>query len=372
MLLGFIQGCILSGLLFTTTGKHAMNRFLGMVVLMISLACLNIYFYHADWLQSSNLYQLVHAIIPLVIIMPLGPLIYFYTKSLVSPTWRLSKKDRWHFCPVILDIVPNLTALVYIIGTSIHLISPHHQPWGMFIDTYNTYVDLPRWLSLTLYLCAAYRLIKRNKLNSILENWLLLFMRAFGMFQWIWLCFLIPYLIPRYSHSLVDAVGWYPIFVPLVVLIYWMGIKGYLLSKTEIGAKWKLSKSRTTTPPEDVANVITLLTQAMESDQLFLDPDLNLSQVAKHTGVKAKVISFVLNNHLDLSFNRWVNGYRVTAFKQKVMAGTSSHLTLAGIAFECGFSSQASFQRIFKQLTGSVPSQYRYDHESKTAAVINR
>ncbi|WP_366940979.1 helix-turn-helix domain-containing protein [uncultured Chitinophaga sp.] len=32
---------------------------------------------------------------------------------------------------------------------------------------------------------------------------------------------------------------------------------------------------------------------------------------------------------------------------------------MTGIALECGFSSQATFQRIFKQYTGLTPSEYR-------------
>jgi len=36
-----------------------------------------------------------------------------------------------------------------------------------------------------------------------------------------------------------------------------------------------------------------------------------------------------------------------------------NNLTIAGIAFECGFNSQATFQRTFKELTGQSPSEFR-------------
>ena len=81
--------------------------------------------------------------------------------------------------------------------------------------------------------------------------------------------------------------------------------------------------------------------------------------VSKHINISPKVISAVLNSHQQQSFSHWLNGYRVAAFKQRILTADSGHLTLAGIAFECGFNSQASFQRIFKQYTGMVPSKYR-------------
>lgn len=59
------------------------------------------------------------------------------------------------------------------------------------------------------------------------------------------------------------------------------------------------------------------------------------------------------------SFNEFVNEYRVNAFKQEAMQPKMSHLTIAGIAFECGFNSQATFQRTFKQITGMSPSEFK-------------
>jgi AraC-like DNA-binding protein len=77
------------------------------------------------------------------------------------------------------------------------------------------------------------------------------------------------------------------------------------------------------------------------------------------TGIPQKTISAVLNRHLQKSFNEFVNEYRVNAFKAKVVQPELSHLTIAGIALECGFSSQATFQRTFKEMTGKSPSAFR-------------
>jgi AraC-like DNA-binding protein len=97
----------------------------------------------------------------------------------------------------------------------------------------------------------------------------------------------------------------------------------------------------------------------MTADKLFLNPDLNLNLVSEQTGIPQKTISFVLNQHLHKSFNEFVNEYRIEAFKEKILQPEADNLTIAGVAFECGFSSQATFQRTFKQATGQSPSEFR-------------
>jgi AraC-like DNA-binding protein len=104
---------------------------------------------------------------------------------------------------------------------------------------------------------------------------------------------------------------------------------------------------------------VVLLKKAMEEDEIYLNPDLNLQLLAVHTGIPAKTISAVINRHLNKSFNEFVNEYRILAFKEKVQQPEMGNLTFAGIATECGFSSQATFQRSFKQITGLSPSAFK-------------
>ena len=101
------------------------------------------------------------------------------------------------------------------------------------------------------------------------------------------------------------------------------------------------------------------LKKAMEEDKIFLNPTLSLANVSAATGFPQKNISAVLNQHLKKSFNEYINGYRIKTFTEKIGLPEMSHLTIAGIAFECGFNSQATFQRSFKDATGKSPSEFR-------------
>src|ERR1700740_2358057 len=115
ILLGAMQGFITSAILRWGQHRRFSSRLLSLLIFFIALACLNLYLTEQQWFARSGLMQLLDAIFPMVIVMPLGPLLYFYAKSLLQPEFILSKKDKRHFLPVIIDLVPYATAILFII-----------------------------------------------------------------------------------------------------------------------------------------------------------------------------------------------------------------------------------------------------------------
>jgi len=70
-------------------------------------------------------------------------------------------------------------------------------------------------------------------------------------------------------------------------------------------------------------------------------------------------LSNLLNQHIGKSFNDFVNEYRVDEAKKRLSDASYNNFTIAAIAFDCGFNSLATFQRVFKQVTGITPSKYQ-------------
>src|ERR1700755_3380267 len=160
ILLGALQGFIISSLLFFSKKDGTANKLLAVFIFFIALACLNLYLANQNWATSGSIMRLITAVVPMVIIMPLGPLLYFYAKAVLDPAFKLTKKDRRHFATVIIDLVPYLTAIFFIIGVLCHIIPNRTYNVGLFIDNYNVYSDIPRWLSLTVYLIISVRYIR--------------------------------------------------------------------------------------------------------------------------------------------------------------------------------------------------------------------
>ncbi|HWB28446.1 MAG TPA: helix-turn-helix domain-containing protein [Chitinophagaceae bacterium] len=363
ILLGIVQGFIMSGLLFFSKKQRYANRLLSALILLITLASFNLYGSYQNWFGSAWL-AFLSVLIPLVVIMPIGPLMYFYVQAVLDPSFTIQKKQRLHFLPVIIDFVPSLTVIVFLTGLGFHFFKNTPAPWGNFIDTYNVYADIPRWASITLYVLLSYRQLTVAKVKAAKNGsnpgikWLQQFLRVMLLFQCTWFVFLIPYVIPEYSNKLLDAVDWYPVYIPMAVMVYYLGIKGYVVSHTATAAQ-KAQAAQATLSNTVVEQTAVLLEKAMEEDRLYLDPTLNLDAVAQHLHLAPKTISAVLNQHIYKSFNEFINGYRVEAFKEKLLQPENENLTIAGIATDCGFNSQATFQRTFKQVTGMSPSQFR-------------
>ncbi|AXT21031.1 helix-turn-helix domain-containing protein [Flavobacteriaceae bacterium AU392] len=361
ILLGTIQGVITSILLFRLRINKKANKLLGWVILLISLACFNTYLLETVT-STSSLLLILEAIIPLVVIMPIGPLIYFYVKTILNPEFKISEPNRKHFYSTLLDFIPNFAVILFILGGFLGLIkSQSNIALGNFIERYNLYVDIPRWLSLIIYLWLTFQFIssyKKDESNKDLIRWVKRFILGFSIFSVIWLLHLIPYLIPSLSNILLKFVSWYPIYIPLIVLVYWLGINGYIISfKT-----YKKTSKPQGFSNETVLNTITTLEDLMKKEHLYLNPLLKLSDVVKQTGIPQKTISAILNQYLNKSFNDYVNTYRIEEFKKQLLADNSENFTITGIAFECGFNSQATFQRVFKANTNQSPSQFRKTH----------
>lgn len=364
ILLGAIQGFIISSLLFFSKKNTLSNRLLSVLILLIALASFNLYASYLNWF-GSPLLQFISNFIPLVVVMPFGPLLYFYIRSSLDKDFKLTKKLRFHFYPVIIDLVPQLIAFIYVLGLLTGIFKNNPQPWGNAIDTYNVYADIPRWMSVSFYVWLSAKYLstfkQSNNVNGQLNRfkWLQQFIRVFAVFQVIWFAFLIPYVIPKYSNALLDKFEWYPVYIPLAIIIYWLGIKGYIVSHTENNQAVKTTGGNSVLPAAIIEQTISALKRSMNEDQLFLNPDLNLGMLSEHTAIPQKTISSVLNQNLHKSFNEFINEYRIEAFKKKIVQPEADNITIAGVAQECGFSSQATFQRVFKQLTGASPSEFR-------------
>lgn len=362
ILLGSLQGIITGCLLFFAAYRSQNTRFLAVLIWLLALASLNIYLNYTGWYYSNTTLAIIHAIIPMVIIMPVGPLLYLYVQSSLDAGFKLTKKQRIHFLPVIIDLIPSFLVIVYFIGVVSRFFNPDPRPWNLFIDDYNVYSDIPRWMSVTCYLVlsANYLAGLKNKEGAQSANFKRMqeLIRIFLVFQIIWLAYLIPYVIPSYTDVMLEIFSWYPVYILMSIMIYWLGIKGYISYLHNVASKKKAGVVASLTS-DIIQETVLRLQESMKEDKMYLNPDLNLHVMAQHTGIPQKTISAVLNQRMKKSFNEFVNQYRVEAFKQKLQQPEMNSFTMAGIALECGFNSKATFQRIFKEVTGTSPSEFR-------------
>lgn len=97
----------------------------------------------------------------------------------------------------------------------------------------------------------------------------------------------------------------------------------------------------------------------MEKERLYLQPDLNLLQLAERLGTPPHQVSQLLNQYRQTNFFDFVNRYRVAHFQQIATDPDNAHLSILALAFDSGFNSKASFNAVFRKITGTTPSAFR-------------
>ncbi len=94
----------------------------------------------------------------------------------------------------------------------------------------------------------------------------------------------------------------------------------------------------------------------MTRKKLYQQPTFSRADLARELDVTEQAISRVVNNAFDMSFRQFLNEYRVEEAK-RLLRRPDVQVTV--IAFDVGFKSLNSFSRVFKEITGQSPTEFR-------------
>lgn len=88
----------------------------------------------------------------------------------------------------------------------------------------------------------------------------------------------------------------------------------------------------------------------------FQQPDLSVETVSRETGISLPRISALLQQKYRMNFKQYLNDVRITESKHLLK---ETDRTIAEIAFAVGYNSIPHFNRVFRQLADSTPTEYR-------------
>ena len=161
-------------------------------------------------------------------------------------------------------------------------------------------------------------------------------------------------------------------FLAIVALATWLILlyrhrkRNYVEVSTAVSTEVEDSIA-TSTPVEDIledlgssdgnAELMRRLIQMMEEERPFLNPDLKVTDIAKALGTNRVVLSNCIKSHNNCTFPQFVNTYRVKFAQQ--MLSSSPDIKLTEVWTAAGFSSESSFYRIFKSITGTTPNDWK-------------
>lgn len=103
----------------------------------------------------------------------------------------------------------------------------------------------------------------------------------------------------------------------------------------------------------------TYILNLMKEEKPYLDPDLRLGELASKLGISTSHFSEVLHYCFKENFYNFINFYRVLEAQELMKKSQYKEAKIIAIAFDAGFKSKTTFNRVFKNFTGQTPSEYR-------------
>lgn len=380
LLVFFLVGVILTGLSgwkwlrLRNASDKWLAGFIGLCVLYISPFMLG----YAGW-YSLALYRNILFYLPLQQLLLIGPVLYIYTRSLLNPSFRVSRKEALHFVPALLY---NLAMFVVFLNDRVVQSDYFFYADGRDMDL-DPWYQWAGWISMVVYLVLSIRYYNRYRravfdtysfAEALLYRWMQQFLIAFLGILILRALFFV--LNPEWGEF--GSKFWY--YLSFSALFNYIGFRGFIHSvQVEAGTKaFDFEREKARIPPlieqeasaeetktVDIKNLPELLEKLedyMQDRSAYKNPKLTLSDVAAELETNPKVISTIVNTQFGMNFNDWVNTYRVESVKRMFARDLHKEQTILSIALEAGFNSKSTFNRAFKKHTGATPVRYLDNH----------
>lgn len=343
-------------LLFTRRINYKANYFLGFLSIIIALW--NCWVLGIDF----NLYNFfdVLNLIPLQFSLALGPCIYFYTKYITDGEFRFKKKHLLHFIPVLVEFSVSLIQGFESIQKSI----PNYETSTFLIIS--PLLQLFAITLITLYSFKALRIIRnyhqwiKNNYSNDHQynlNWLYRLLIIFAVFWLLWVPYVfIDYFVFDYNLGIAY---YYPLYILMSIITIWISAEGFLRPEVVLLELKEKRKPKDIIYSEETIRQAAWLKEQMETNLFYLNSELTLRSLAEELNIHPNNVSRIINEGMEKSFSDFVNEFRINAVIQKLKDPKYNSITLLGIAFDCGFNSKTTFNRVFKKNIGKTPLEFK-------------
>ena len=358
-LAGAIHALIQSMLLFfIRKGNRRANKFMAFFLLALAIGMTN------GIVSLLGLYDTWPSLSILMgsIILAYGPLFYLYIRAVTAKDRRGTLFDLLHGVPFLLGM------LVY--GAYLRWSAGGSAPSGVL-----GYAVRSPWLVVLIlsvlqtiaYVVSILRLLRRHSekvkaaystIDRVNLGWL---RRRLVVYAAIWAVGLVLVAAVRLESRAVGLVGQIVFFL-IALNTFVTGYLAMLQPEIFFGpfeTRPVRRYERSSLTPEDAAHHKTRLLELMDREKPFLDPEINLPKLAQALDIPVAHLSRVINELLGQNFYEFINHYRLEAAKRRLAMPEPGGEKLITVALECGFNSVATFNRVFKELTGRTPSDYR-------------
>ena len=374
IIIGFIQALFFAALAFSKKRKEPADYFLGVLFLLLCYQLAVNYIIVNESLREKYVH-FIGTSGPITLLY--GPLLFFFIKNYISKNQRFKPKYILHFVPFFIDHLDGFNNFYF---------QTKEEKLEDLTEIMNGYPDgdlavflIIRSIHPIIYCLWSIRVLNVHRRNTLK---LFSFTTEKLTLDWLWYLTWSMLIVGSFAFTINFIIVFFEIadWVKLRMLVVsmsalWVFFLGYYsVQKTpfyrsfpvkdmdtlelENVSKQPEKYEKTRLKEEDIPELKAKVLHHLEEDKPYLNKNLTIAGLAEDIGVQTYQLSQLINDQLGKSFFELINSYRVEEVKKRFFDPTYSNLTLLGIAMECGFNSKASFNRIFKQLTGQTPTEY--------------
>jgi AraC-like DNA-binding protein len=366
-------------LLFKEKALRSYSDILLALFLLFSVWCVIIYLaiYYGWIINTPHLYKTTA---PINYLLP--PLTYLYVRAVLFNEKKLSTKDIFHFIPFVLFFLNYIPFFILptveksmIVQLAIKNYSTSYQYQAGIVPESVSFIF--RILQALIYLIFQWRLIfqfKKIKISIEFDKQIKVVLNWLKILTWASTLFVISFLflvVLALSNNTLLSFRFMNLISGFLGSISFLVISSYLLLNpkvllgfpfikyTEV-ALGLLINNKVKLPfiINDYSKEIEQIKKYFNENQPFLIKGINISDVAVGTGIAAKELSFIINQHFKQRFNEFVNQYRISYITKKINEGYLDHYTLQTLSSEAGFTSPNTFIAAFKKIELCSPSEY--------------
>jgi AraC-like DNA-binding protein len=365
LIIGIFESIFLAALIFSQKEKNASDKFLGGFFLLyaVNFALSYLEFYNRTHAFPHPAFIVVAP--PLILLH--GPALWSYVKSLTDQHFRFRPVYLLHLLPFFFMVV-EMWINVYSLPVErrIQLITSNAITNKISYKIFVVAIALSTmgYFSWCLNMVIHYRKKIRayfSQIENIGLNWLKVLLTSilivYGLINTV---YILDLFMPIASFGLMQffSFGFGAVYI---VFLGFFGLRqGNVFSSGTISlnlekALGKEPGNRKLESREEW--FIQELLNYMREKKPHLNPDLTVAGLSKKLDVTPEYLSRVINTRLNKNFFDFVNHFRIEEFKRK--AGQfNKNFTIVGLAFECGFNSKATFNRVFKKMVGCTPGDF--------------
>ena len=350
-IIAIFQSLVLSLFFFTNKkGNSLSNRIFGLFLFTFAIIISYSFSNSIDVYKSFTNYSLLFFIVAQTAFL-IGPLLYFYIKSLLVNNFGFTKKDSLH-------LVPYLVAVI--LFPTIRLAMKGNSGWNIPL---NTIFNASLLLVESIYIILSYRLLRTNNIRvksffSFGGN------KQFPGIKFLIVGFIFIWNIKLQSFLLLN-IGEKFQFCPyteslyfLVMFLFLNALIFILLKNPDFFTNLRKYKSSELSD-EEKEKIKNKLISYIQEEKPYLEPTLTLPALSEKLSVNSRYLSQIINESFNKNFNDFINEYRVRESEKLLGENSGTKKTMLEIAYYSGFNSKSSFYDAFKKYTGVTPKEFK-------------